>query len=433
MPRSDLVSLVADGQRLSTWSSYTIDSRLLTPADGWRLTCHPATSDERAALRHWLRPGKRVRLYVGGGDVSTGATIEQERYLQLTGIVDQRETQGTRDGGTEFQVEGRDVGALLVDASVPINLVREAGARFTDLARAAVQPWGIEVVADWSAERDILAGRARRASSDRLHRDQAREHGIASDRYSRRVRVLAELLGRPIDEVAVAAVEAQSRTGSANGMVQPDIERLTMREARPRAGETVWQFLQRHAERLGLLLWMTPTGRLVLSSPRYDQEPLYRLVRRERNDTNDPNTILAGGETLNGGERYSRVTVYGRARGDDLTRSSIVATEIDTEFEADVYRPAVLHDNSVRTVDEAQRRAKKELAKSKANAQILRYTVAHHGQGDYLFAIDRVANVVDEIAGVEGNYYIVARTFKKTREQGTTADLELVPRGSIPL
>lgn len=433
MPRSDYVELVADEKKLSTWTSYVVDSRILTPADGFRLTVQPSTREERAALKSWLTPGKRVKLYVGSENVGTGASIRQDRYLQLTGIIDQIDTKGDRGGGTEFLVEGRDLGALLVDPSVPINLIRESGTRFMDLARAAAQPYGIEVVADWSAERDVVGGRARRTPRDRLQRQQAREHGIPQESYSRRTRLLAEVAGRPIDEVALADVEARSREGAANGLIQPDIERLTMREARPRAGETVWQFLQRHAERLGLLMWMTPTGKLVVSSPRYDQEPLYRFIRRERNNPEDPNTILAGGETLNAAERYSRVTVYGRARGDDIARSTIVATAIDEELEAILSRPLILHDNSIRTVDEALRRAKKELAKSKANAQALRYTVEHHGQGDNLYAIDRIAYVDDEIADVEGEFFMVTRTFKKSRDEGTTTDVELVPRGAIPL
>lgn len=435
---SDQAELVVDGQLLSTWLDYSVDSKLLTPADGFRFRVAVPDPAQREQVRGLLAPGKRVQLYIGSPDVATGESIRQRGALQLTGVIDERRTTANRNEGVVFQIEGRDLAGFLVKASVPIDLLRNAGTRLIDLAHAAIapwsgEPWNMRVVADDTAGRDILTGGTPSDASSRRSR-QARAHGVASDRFSRRARLAAEANRAPISEYALADVDVRTRAGSASGMVQDDIARLTVRDARPHAGESVWQFLDRHARRLGVLMWMSPRGELVLGSIRYDQPPIYRLVRRLANDPADPNTILSGGLVENVADRASSVTVYGRASGGDLARATVRATADDPEMAAlGIYAPVTVHDNSIRTQAEADRRAQRELAKGKANAFVLQYTVAHHGQRNYLFATLRIATVLDESADVEGEFLIVDRTFTKSRRDGTRTTLTLVPKGSIVL
>lgn len=442
---SDQVELVAGGVVLRTWLEYSVDSKLLTPADGFTMAVAAADRARREELREALQPGKRVQLFIGSPDVGTGATIRQRGSLQLTGIIDSLDIKGDRGAGALFSVEGRDLAGALVDASVPVDLIRSSGTRLVDLVASAIAPWSSEpyrlttVATDDTVGRDILTGRGDGNQAGRRRRNQARAHGIRSESFTRRARLAAEAARAPVSEYALANVDARTRRGSASGLVADDIARLTIRDARPRAGESVWEYIDRHARRLGVLMWLSPDGKLVLGSIRYDQPALYKLIRRERSDPNEPNNILSGGAVRNAADRVSSVTVYGRTRGENLERAASLATATDPEMaELGLLRPLIVQDGSIRTEEEAERRARRELAKGRANALVLRYTMAHHGQGRSdgtgpLYATHRIAAVDDEIAGIRGEYFITDRTFTKSREHGTRTELLLVEKGSIVL
>ncbi len=429
MPRSDFASLEVDGQRLDAWLSYSIDSDMLTPADGFRMeVAAKGTKAQRDELRRFLRPGRRVKLYIGR-DV-TGAN--PQRALQMTGIIDERLTDAERGRGSTIEIEGRDLAALLVKDCVPIDILK-TGTTFIELARTVCEPFSIPVVADASASRDILTGARIATREERLAQREARAHGISASVWSRMLRRQAEREGRPADEIVGVTPSPRAGRGTANRMAPGDIERQRIKEAKPRAGETRWEFLARHAEHLSLMMWFSPDGKLIIGSPRYDTPPLYRFVRRIRNRPDDPNTILEGSERANDGDRYSAVKVYGKTRETDGARAKVVATAIDPDWDSEFEQTLVIHDNEIRTGEEALKRAERELAMHKANAQVLNYVVNDHGQGEYLYAPDTMADVDDEVAGVYGRFWVCKRTFTKDRKSGTRTALRLMPPNAIVL
>ncbi len=430
MPRSDFVTLEVGGRRIDTWTEYAVQSDLLTPADGFHLSfALPGGSEAAAAagreLLDLLEAGAEVKLFVGL-DV-TGAN--PSRALQLTGVIDEVTISGDR-GGSQVVVDGRDRAAHLCDSSAALTLLRES-TNFLTIVREAVSPWSIEVIADHTASRDILTGRAIAVPLDRRVAEEARSAGIPAAMYSRILARRAARDGVPADTLAGVSPTADSRALQANGMAPGDIERLQTRAAKPNPGETVWDFLDRHAKRLGLLMWMDPKGRLVLSAPRYEQRPLYRIVRRRKSRESDPNNVLEGAVSRNAADRYSEVTVYGRGGGADLTRSAISHTERDSTFPH--YRPLVVHDSGARTLAEVQRRARRELNRYKANALQASYLVPDHGQRGFLYATDTIATVVDEVCGLEQDMYLAKRTFRCDRERGTLTELTLMAKGAIVL
>lgn len=429
--RNDYVSIEAGGERFDTWTEYSVEGDLLTPADAFSLSVEVGgvQRDMRGLvsnMRELLAAGSAVRLYVGR-DV-TGA--QPERALQLNGIVDERGVSASRTGGTTFAVRGRDLASHLTDSSVALDVLGSGEATLLSVVRAAVLPWGIEVITDGTAGRDILTGRAATVSPDAQQIAEARAFGIPPGAYSRILRRRAERAQRAADG---GNASTRSRTASSNGLAPGDVERLLVKDAKPKPGETVWAFLQRHVARFGLLLWLDPRGKLVVSAPRYNTAPIARLVRRYVNDPNDPNTILSGGGSSNAADRVSSVTVYGRTRGDDVARSAISHTETDETWGQTYPRPFILHDPSVRTVDEAQRRARRELRMRSVNARVLDYDVVDHGQGAYLYAVDSIMTVEDEVEGATGAWYCTSRTFTGSRGNGTTTKLRLVPPGSLVL
>lgn len=435
--RSDFVFLEVEGRRIDTWTSYKVDSDLLVPADAFSFELgfgSIGTSDgDRtkarafAELRDLVAPGARVRVYVG--DDVTGRN--RSRYLQLSGRITEHEVDVGADGGTVLRVTGRDDAWPMVQSHVPVSLVREQGTSFIALVRAAVAPWSIEVVTDASAARDILTGRSGLSGEQELLVEQARAQGIDPALMRRSLVRRAAREQKPLDTFLGTTSSDRARDRSSSGQTPSDIERITLREARPRPGETVWEYLERHARRLGVMMWMNPRGQLVLGSPHYSQAPLYSFVRRFVNRDDDPNTILGGPVRDTIDERVSRVTVYGRTHGDDVERARVRATASDADMPLAIEH--VVHDNDIRTEAEANRRAKRELAEATARSRTVEYALPDHGMGRYLYAVDTMARVVDEWAGIDEAMYVTGRTFMRSRDAGTSTTVRLARRGSIVL
>lgn len=475
------------GKRIEGWTSYRIASNLLVAADAFSMTFEvggkqrdPDVIDARTELLELLTPGTRIRVLVG----------KQNPSPQMIGIIDSRDVEATIDGGFTINVSGRDNAGPLVDSSVGIRIkvedermvtkyvpgeaiieqqpidasvnaltlmgmrtlpkvvgfepdtitskkVREQ-VRFVDMVREAVAPWSIPVIAESSASRGILTGKALRQPRSALDRELDREYGLAPGSASRQSLRRARRASTPLDDLLGQVPSEAARSRTANGLTPGDVQRIKVKDARPQAGETVWDFISRHAMRFGLMMWMSPNGELILNAPAYNQPPTYRIIRRFRSDPDDPNNVLSGSRSDDVSARFSSVTVYGRSRGGDVRRARIAATVVDES--APYLKPLILHDQSIRTEEEARRRANAELTKRKTQSVRLEYMLAGHGQGyidtssdaTVLYAIDTIATVHDDVTGTYGDFYVVSRTFNKTRS-GTTTQLTLLPRGAIYL
>ena len=449
MPKSDEASVEVGGKTITRWSKYEIESDLLKPADTFRLTIPMRGSNaDREALHALVVPGTPVKVHVGRGG---------NKSLQMTGLIGRRETGGDRQGGTQLTIAGEDMGQHLTRSDVDprtgvsateiryttvvplaegVSTSRTVGATFTDLVRKLVSPWDIPVVTDGTAARDMLSGRSRSGAKGRLAADMAANLGIPSNVFQRSMVGRAEVAGVPVDTLAGVTASDAGRSRFANSLTSSDIERLTINEAKPSVGESIWDFIDRHAKRFGLMAWMSPDGKLILSSPNYGSAPLFRLVRRLREKSDDLNTIISGTARDDIDNRFSHVKVYGRGPRNNPQRSRYTATAVDTEMS--VYRPKHLHDNSVRSDEDAQKRAQREVTLAAAQSFDYDCTVPDHGQGTYLYSTDQMCRVLDEVARVDGIYHIVARTFLKMRGQGTRSQstitrLRLKPKGSIAL
>lgn len=401
MSRRDFAKVTLGSSELSTWQSYEITSDLTTPADAFSLTVPmTGTYDQRRDVIRAMREGVRVSVYISA-EPDAGTTIEA---LQMTGIIDNLSVTGGR-GGTVLRIQGRDNGGLLTSAMVDPRLTVTSSTRLVALIGDLISDFGMEVVTDTALARQELTGMSQSESAAALGRARARSGGSASTRAA-----------------------ARARRGH-GGLTRPEVERVSVRDARPRMRETVWEFIDRHCRRFGVMCWVDARGRLVIGAPDYDQEPIMRLVRTLAPTTEEPNNILEGGSTERWDGLSSEVTVYGRAHGQDGSRSHFVGHA--TNPNVDVHRPVVIHDPSCRTTEEAQRRADEELGRQREDAFFLEYDVPHHGQGSRLYAIDTVLDVLDEEAAVEGLFYVVGRTFTCSREEGAKTRLRLVPLGAI--
>lgn len=426
--RRDIVSLELAGEQFEGWISYSVDSDLMVPADAFNLKVDVPTNDQARALEV-TAPGSEVKVFVER--VQRDGT--RRRSLQMTGYIDTRQMEVTRDGGLQLTVSGRDRASLLTDASVPPGIICDSHSdRLIDLLQSACDRFGIQVIADDSAERSIMTGERRARPQTRQERREARAQGVPPSRYSRRRLEQARADRVPLDEAL--GVTADSGARFASGQSPSDVERLTVREARPNSGETIWDYFSRHARRFGLMLWLTPDGKLVVGAPDWDQEPLYRLIRRVRPVPGDPNTIIAGGLKEGLQNVYSEVVVYGRGTRADGTRGRIRELVLNPDYPTDAPpRPRYLNDPRIRDSDAAIRRGLAELSSGRAEAFKLTYEVDGHGQGDVLYAQSTVAFVDDERLGVRGNFYVMGRTFTADRGRGTGTSLRLVRLRSFEL
>uniref|UniRef100_A0A7C4EK82 Phage tail protein n=1 Tax=Fundidesulfovibrio putealis TaxID=270496 RepID=A0A7C4EK82_9BACT len=125
-PSEDRVTIRVGGLEHRDWTSYSIDSDLLTPADAWRVTLGIPAASIPASIAPWALV--EVRL---GAD------------LILTGRLDNLEREVSKDT-QRLSLSGRDGAAVLVDCSAPIFTRRQAS--LAEVVDLVARPLGVDKV-----------------------------------------------------------------------------------------------------------------------------------------------------------------------------------------------------------------------------------------------------------------------------------------------
>lgn len=481
--REDWAELECNGVTIDAWTSYSVESDLFTAADQCRLHIGVGTSKARDLranidrLKSLLAPGGTVKLWI---------SARGKRALQGVFVIDSYEIANDADGGTQFSVEARDLARHLI-ANVADPKLYHASDTLVSVAKRAVSEWGIEVTADHVGARDLRQARVTKDKLARL-RAKARAWGLPPSTMSEKIASSIEKGTITFDEFrnayagATVNVTQFSGQGALPGYAKPDsvavsripplqrtwtdadgthsvagtfpyrqtfigipysgeagisslkIYQLRVADIRPQDGETIWEFLDRSAKRNGLLMSMSPDGKLVFCGMHYDQEPSYSIIRRIADGSQ--NNIVSGSMRLDISNVYSDVLVYGRAKGKGSARTKLKG-HATTKPNEESYMPfrtsTTIRDNSIKTKEDAQKRAEYELAKSKQSAMVLSYSVFGHSQNGLIWAADTVVDVQDEVTGVFGAFYITARTFTRSAKQAPMTELKLVRKGAIVL
>ncbi|SNR95230.1 Mu-like prophage tail protein gpP [Humidesulfovibrio mexicanus] len=124
---ADKVGLIIDGREHRDWERYEVDSDLLTPADGWRVSLGLPAPTDGQALPEYVRPWAPVTLTLGG-------------QVILRGRLDSMETDVAKDAHT-LSLSGRDLAGVLVDCSAPVFSARQCG--LDEIVAKMVRPLGI--------------------------------------------------------------------------------------------------------------------------------------------------------------------------------------------------------------------------------------------------------------------------------------------------
>lgn len=419
-------TVVLDGLELSAWQSYSFSSDIFTPVDSFSLAIGVGSTKSSELkknldeLRERCKPGVLTHFYIEHNG---------KKALQGTGISDVRDIGNDASQGTTFSLEGRDLAALLVTSAAPIELYAKDDS-LIKLARKAIAPWTdipyqLTVKSDAVGARDVRIGAKGVGSNrERLRQQRAESLGIPASKLSTKI----------LQGIDNGTINPNKLIVSGSGVTSAaQIYQLKVKEAAVQAGESVWEFLDRHAKRLGLLMRMGPDGTLLLQTIDYNQAPKYSIQRQLNGRGNN---IISGGGRLDTTNVYSRVRVVGRSKSQSSARSPFDVTVDDytaESFEIPYERTLLVSDNSIRSVADAERRAYRELAKTRQGAYVLTYVLHGHGANGNVFAVDTMCTVNDEVEGVNGDFYVVGRTFTRDMQNGARTVLRLVPKGAIQL
>jgi prophage tail gpP-like protein len=406
-PEKDTVELlhVDSGKKINRWKEYQVNSDFLTPADGWsfRVAAGDLASDERAVLQ----PGAQVQLSVNG-------------YTQLEGTIDLVETSTSRSGGTEINIQGRDLLAECVDSCADPKIRLKPNDSLYTAVSKIFEPFGInpsDYLIDEQTDRDLRTG------------TNYTKGGRREKKPTKRARKIV-----------------------------PDVG-----YQRPHPHEGAFAFASRLAQRFGFWIWMAASGKIVIiGKPNFDQEPLHEF-RSKLSDTTQ-NNILESSLRLELSEQPSVIYAEGSGGGgefgkakhrafmtnpaldvaDDPAISTLLtrfpgATELafpafqHPRLKARTSRPMYLHDEESKTFEQLEKFIQREMATRVRRAYTYHCKVVGHYNRETggIYCVNTVANVIDDNVGAHERLWIKSRTFRKSRTGGSETELELIRLNSL--
>lgn len=411
-PEQDVVELrlvFAGDTTVRNWTRYSFNSNYESPTDGWSFTI--GDDEIPAELKSGLVPGALVQFTLNG-------------LVQGTGFIDSVTRSITRSGGTEWNIDGRDVFSPVVDAHIDPRLQFKKDMTLEQIVREVFDTFN-PAGGEWKYGFDADA-----------------DHKVKT--------------GRP-----------RSGGGKGNAKRAARLDQL-----RPGVHEGAFAFVAKLLHRQGLHVFPSVNGAAVLvDQPNYEQEPLHTLVR-----TSTESNIRDGSVKWSFQDQPSIIVADGYSGGGEFGHSQIMAKMVnpftgvdqngqkwpDVKIASDRYpaakevffegitfgleemrwplhfhtRPLYLHDENARTQEELESFLRREMSLRVRRVLSVTYTVEGHGQytSDGVFvpyAVDSIVRVMDEPGGINAAMWVLGRTFEKSRSGGTTTRLELIIPGSL--
>lgn len=198
---------------------------------------------------------------------------------------------------------------------------------------------------------------------------------------------------------------------------------------RTKLAEKYFDLLRKHLDTVGLLLWDSPAGDIVVGRPNWRQAPSARLIRQlGRVATSN---IEGHHFREDYSQRLSEVAIYGRTHGRKYNKYTVSGAFTDDEMvNLGIHRVKVLRDVNVTSIAHAEAIAKKHLAASRRAAFTLEYQVRGHSTdsthgGSLIWTPDIVVDVVDEELGLSDKYYVEGCRYTRDAH-GTHTTLKLL-------
>lgn len=194
-------------------------------------------------------------------------------------------------------------------------------------------------------------------------------------------------------------------------------------------GQSAWESLLQAAEANGLWPWVEPDGLLVVGGPDYTASPVGALILTEDGAKNNVERLSVR-RSIAG--RFSQVTVLGQHGqydndGLDTSRSHLRSViQDETLARRGIFRPKVVIDSSSESQDMATTRARKILADSRLEGFEARAIVqGHRADNGEVWKPGQRVRIVSEPHGLDAIYFIMSRTLRLTRGEGSISELRL--------
>jgi prophage tail gpP-like protein len=385
------VRIIVGGQAYERcWTNFEIDQDVRKWPSSWRLTAQPVRSQIVQDLRAAVRDAAEVQVHVDGTTVSTG------RILDIESGVD-------RTKGSYVNVSGGGCMAPSTKSCVALGQSL-GGLTIKDAIEQKLAPWMVEVIGSNATNRAACTMRTVRTQIP----------GQSDVTYTRTV------------DGGATHVNYQEAGEPTSRVTQVPDDRKVV--ARP--GETAADWVRRFVAQSNLLCWETARGQLFVGLPNYELPPLLTVVVPETPDTVDPTEgqVVSSKLVERPGDQATEVQVTGRVGRAGATRVS--ATVYDTDlFDRGWYSTRIVTDDQLRDQAKAQAKANQILWAEQLESYVYEVTIAGHGVGRALPAIDTMVNVRDPICGVNETLWCAARRFSYSRDQGATVTLTLVRPG----
>lgn len=372
--------------------SYEVKQAIFTQPCGYAIRL--GSSDTARKLLSYATPNTPTELHING-------------LLQQTGWIDGPDLTSSAQAGTTVTVHGRDALAFVTDPYIEAD--RSFGnlslGELTDEVLGVCVPRTYALIYTNAANRKGLSG----ASS---------------------ISVTAP------DDIRAALTAPKAKQHTA------------------KFGQKWWEFLKKEHDEAGVFLWADAAGDFILAQPNGSQSPIARIAR-EYGKTR--NTVSVSNYSYRNSTvgRFSSYEV--RSRGGGKSSAAIAAPNappdikpaligsggssgrkqhagkfFDDEMVAWGFNRPWTHIHAHATDPKrCEFYARRECAKRRAESWNLTYTVAGHstvsldGGSRIVWAVDTIVEVVDEIIGVRGNFYVESVTFRRGPD-GTSTELSLL-------
>lgn len=397
---------------INRWTTYSIDTDMLAPADGFNLTIAPVAAE----VYDLVAPDAPVEIRVDDNPI-------------ITGIVDTRNATFARDG-TLINITGRDKVGRMVDSSAELQTFGTQDIR--TLAQSLASPEFDTVAVSNDDNRRLLRGR--RAG-------------------------IAPTYGPPEGQEGPAALAigplAPEDSGAAGVLVVQNIDGIFAPSKAPKKvepGETRWQVLQQFLEPESLLAWSSASGQeLIITTPNYNQGVQYRFFVPAAGSVRarEGNVIACSIHTSNA-ERYGTIRVTGSSKGNSknygkrVTKhtATVVSVRDGDGFHEDgasdftSEKLLIVSDPDVKNEEDAGDRAQREILLRDAERLVVELEVEGHNQrrtaadGPALYAYDTLCDLHVEEIGLRGVFLITAVNFTVSKSGGEVTRMKMVPKGT---
>jgi len=192
-------------------------------------------------------------------------------------------------------------------------------------------------------------------------------------------------------------------------------------------GDTAWDALAKASEANGLWPWFAPDGTLIVGGPDYTASPVASLILRRDGRENNVTSLSVD---VSIARRYSDVTVLGQAHGTESAGSAHALQSVMHDADVPLYRPKIVLEGDAPNADACQRKAKKLLADGRLDGLTIAAQVrGHRTSSGALWTPGQRVHVLSEPHGIDGVYFLMARTMTGGRGAPSTTQLTLKEDG----